>query len=115
MPRQILVALQTGTDPLAPLPPAAFHRTLEDPIYCPKCQATYYLLADYDWVTSRHFEEESRRYIAMLKKAIFLEHTTDHRTPHFETNGVVITRHTPPRPEPIPELAKLKPASKHIM
>ncbi len=113
MSRQILVALQTGSEPVVPLPPAAFHRTLEEPIYCPKCQATYYLCADYDWVVSRHFEEDSRRHLAMLKKAIFLEHTTDHRTTHFESNGVVITRHR--QPKPAPTLEDLKPASKLIM
>ncbi|MDE1162752.1 MAG: hypothetical protein PW792_12505 [Acidobacteriaceae bacterium] len=109
--RHILVALEPGTEPLAPLPPAAFHRTLEEPIYCPKCEATYYLTADYDWVTSRHFDEESRRHISMLKKAIFLEHGTNHRTKHFETNGVVIVRHQKPREEPL-NILEMKPLNR---
>lgn len=107
--RHILAAIQSGTDPVAPLPPATFHRTLEEPIYCPKCDATYMIVADYDWVTSRHFENESRRHLSMLRKAIFLDHTLAHRTTHFETNGVIITRHHKPLPEPLP------PMPRHIM
>jgi hypothetical protein len=97
--RHTLAAIRSGTDPIAALPAATFHRTLEDPIYCPKCDATYMIVADYDWVTSRHFDEESRRPLSMLRKAIFLEHGSAHRTNHFETNGVVITRHIKPAPD----------------
>ncbi|MDE1155586.1 MAG: hypothetical protein PW735_07610 [Acidobacteriaceae bacterium] len=113
MPRQILVALQPGTDPIAPLPPAAFHRTLEEPIYCPKCEATYYLLADYDWVISRHFEDESRRHKAMLKKSIFLEHTLGHPTLHLESNGVIITKH--PKEQAKPSVLEMKPVTRRLM
>ena len=113
MPRHILAALKSGTDPVAALPPATFHRTLEEPIYCPKCEATYMIVADYDWVTSRHFEEESRRHLAMLKKAIFLEHSSDHRTTHFESNGVITSRHV--KPAPAPSLTDVPPVSRHIM
>jgi hypothetical protein len=107
-----LAAIRSGTDPIAPLPTAAFHRTLEDPIYCPKCEATYMLVTDYDWAVSRHFEAESRRHITMLRKAIFQGHSTDHRITHFETNGVVVTAH--PTPKPPTPLEALKPATKLI-
>jgi len=97
----IIAAIRSGTDPAAPLPPATFHRWLEDPIYCPKCAATYMLVVDYDHAISRHFENESRRHLQMLRKAITLSHSTDHRVSHFETNGVAVTSHTPPKPLPI--------------
>jgi len=97
----IIAAIRSGTDPAAPLPPATFHRWLEDPIYCPKCAATYMLVVDYDHAISRHFERESRRHLQMLRKAITLSHSTDHRVSHFETNGVAVTSHTPPKPPPI--------------
>lgn len=103
----ILAAIRTGTDPLASLPPAAFHRWLEEPIYCPKCEATYMLVTDYDQAISRHFENDSRRHLAMLRKAVMLGHSTGHRVTHFETNGVVVTSHAPsPRPNLTP-LTKL--------
>jgi len=94
MPRNILVAIKSGTDPIVPLPAAAFHRTLETPLYCPKCEATYFLIADYDWAISRHFEEESRQHLMLLRKTIKFGHDHGHRITHFETNGVVVTRHT---------------------
>ncbi len=94
----IIAAIQSGTDPIAPLPAAAFHRTLEDPIYCPKCEATYMLVVDYDHAVSRHFESESRRHFSLLRKAVFQGHAAGHRTTHFETNGVIVTAHTRPRP-----------------
>jgi hypothetical protein len=90
----IIAAIKSGTDPVAPLPPATFHRTLEDPIYCPKCEATYMLVVDYDWAISRHFEDESRRHIAMLRKSIFRGHLAGHRITHFESNGVVVNAMT---------------------
>jgi len=104
---QIIAAIKSGTDPLAPLPPATFHRTLEEPLYCPKCEATYMLVADYDWATSRHFERESARHIALLRKTIFRGHAADHRITHFETNGVAVTLHTPPPPVSLEPLTKL--------
>lgn len=112
MARHTLAAILSGTDPLAPLPPASFHRTLEDPIYCPKCEATYFIIADFDWATSRHFDEESRRHVSMLRKNIFQGHADNHRTTHFETNGVVVTQHR--KPAPPPRIEKLKPISKLI-
>jgi hypothetical protein len=90
----ILAAIKSGTEPLAPLPPGAFHRTLEDPLYCPKCEATYLLVADYDWAISRHFETESRRHLALLRKAIFRGHAANHPVTHFESNGVTVIAHT---------------------
>jgi hypothetical protein len=108
----IIAAIKSGTDPAGPLPPATFHRTLEEPIYCPKCEATYLLVVDYDWAISRFFEDESRRHIAILRKAIFRGHAVDHRITHFETNGVVVDAIAAPKP-PTP-LEALKPATKHI-
>jgi hypothetical protein len=105
----IIAAIQSGTDPVAPLPPGTFHRTLEDPIYCPKCAATYMLVTDYDWAVSRHFAEESRRHLTMLRKAVFSGHGTDHRITHFESNGVIVVSHTKPAPPP------LAPMPRHIM
>jgi hypothetical protein len=93
----IIAAIRSGTDPAAPLPPAAFHRWLEDPIYCPKCEATYMLVVDYDHAISRHFDNESRRHLQMLRKAVTLSHGTDHRITHFETNGVAVISHTLPK------------------
>jgi len=98
----IIAAIRSGTDPVAPLPQAAFHRTLEEPIYCPKCEATYMLVVDYDWAVSRHFENESRRHIALLRKTIFRGHSHGHRITHFETNGVVVTLHAAPAPLVLP-------------
>jgi len=108
----IIAAIRSGTDPIAPLPPATFHRWLEDSIYCPKCEATYTLVVDYDHAIGRHFAEDSRRHLTMLRKAIFAGHSTDHRITHFETNGVVVTGHTKPKPEPTVEA--LKPLTKLI-
>jgi hypothetical protein len=110
MPRHILVALKSGTDPIAPLPAAAFHRTLETPLYCPKCEATYFLLADYDWAISRHFEDESRRHLTLLRNTIKLGHNHGHRITHLETNGVAVTRHT--HPDPPTSLEHLQPITK---
>jgi hypothetical protein len=109
--QQIMVAIHSGTDPVAPLPQATFHRTLEEPIYCPKCEATYMLVVDYDWAISRHFENESRRHITLLRKTIFRGHSHGHRITHFETNGVVVTHHTAPKTV---DLEALKPATRLI-
>ncbi|MES2394033.1 MAG: hypothetical protein V4555_20535 [Acidobacteriota bacterium] len=102
-----IAALKLGTDPVAPLPPATFHRTLEEHLYCPKCNATYVLMVDYDWAVSRHFEEESRRHLTLLRKTIFRGHSADHRITHFETNGVVVTAHVPPDAPPLAPLTRL--------
>ena len=110
MARHILVALKSGTDPIAPLPAAAFHRTLETPIYCPKCDATYFVLADYDWAVTRHFEEEARHHLALLRKTIRFGHDHGHRITHLETNGVAVTRHT--QPDAPLSLDRLQPITK---
>jgi hypothetical protein len=108
----LIAAIKSGTDPAAPLPPASFHRTLEDPIYCPKCDATYMLIVDYDWAVSRHFDEESRRHLSLLRKTIFRGHSANHRITHFETNGVTVTAHT--APNTAIDLTTLKPATRLI-
>jgi hypothetical protein len=69
------------------------------------------LVVSYDEAISRHFANESRRHLQMLRKAVMLGHSTDHRITHFETNGVVVTPHSAPKPIP---LASMKPASKLI-
>ena len=112
----IIAAIRSGTDPVAPLPPASFHRWLEDALYCPKCEAAYMLVVDYDQAVSRHFATDSRRHLAMLRKAIFQDHGSGHRATHLETNGVAVTTHRaqPAPPEPAAQLLKLKPATKLI-
>jgi hypothetical protein len=85
-----IAAIRTGTDPAGPLPEGSFHRWLDDPIACPKCDATYSLVADYVQSTSKFFDEDSRRLIPMLRKAIFLGHSNGHKTTHFETSGVTV-------------------------
>jgi hypothetical protein len=100
-----LAAILSGTDPVAPLPPATFHRTLEEPILCPKCDAAYNLVVDYDQATGRFFQRDSDVLIRMLRKAIMLGHGNGHRVTHFETSGVVVKSHTkpePPEPQPLP-------------
>lgn len=92
----ILAAIRTGTDPQGPLPPAAFHRTLEDQLTCPKCDATYSLVTDYAEAVSRFFPEASRPLILKLRKAIFEGHANGHRVAHFETAGVVVREITQP-------------------
>ena len=109
----IIAAIRSGTDPIAALPPATFHRTLEDPIYCPKCEASYNLVVDYDQAVGRHFVNESRRHLAMLRKAVMMGHASDHRVTHFETNGVVVISHAVPKVETTPVTA-LKPLTKLI-
>ena len=93
-----IAAIRTGTDPVGKLPEGAFHRWLDDPLYCPKCDATYNLVVDFDQAVDRFFPESSRRLIMLLKKAIFMGHGDDHRVSHFETEGVIVKSIT--RPEP---------------
>ena len=103
----VIAAIRTGHDPVGKLPDAAFHRTLEQQINCPKCDATYNLVLDYNQSIGRFFEEESRRPIMMLRKAIMLGHSNNHRVVHFETAGVVVTSFTVPAKEestkPVPK------------
>jgi hypothetical protein len=88
--RLTIAAIRSGTDPVGNLPEAAFHRTLETQLGCPKCDVTYNLMVDWEQATSRFFDEESRGPIRMLTKAIQMGHGTDHRVTHYETAGVVV-------------------------
>jgi hypothetical protein len=89
-----IAAIRTGHDPVGKLPEAAFHCQLDQQIICPKCDATYNLIVDYAASVGRFFEEESRRPILMLRKAVMLGHGNGHRVAHFETAGVVVTSFT---------------------
>jgi hypothetical protein len=97
-----IAAILSGTDPVGPLPDAAIHRTLEDPLICPKCSVTYNLVVDYDQAIGRFFEEESRPLITLLRKTIFRGHAYGHRISHFETNGVVVNAFPTPTPVELP-------------
>ncbi|WP_216847150.1 hypothetical protein [Granulicella sp. L60] len=104
-----IAAIRSGTDPVRKLSIGAFERWLETPILCPKCDACYNLAVDYDQSNDRWFPENSRPLITLLKKAIHLGHSTDHRITHFETEGVVVesvTRPAPPTPAPPPPTSK---------
>ncbi len=85
-----IAAIRTGHDAVGKLPDAAFHRWLDTQLTCPKCDATYNLVCDYDASVGRFFEQESRRLILLLKKAIFMGHGDGHWVVHFETSGVVV-------------------------
>jgi hypothetical protein len=95
-----IAAIRSGTDPVGKLPPAAFHRTLETPILCPKCDVTYNLVVDFEQSNGRWFPDESRALITLLRKAVFMGHSTDHRVTHFETSGVVVKSFTPQEKQP---------------
>ena len=90
-----IAAIRSGTDPVGKLPDAAFHRWLEAPLGCPKCDISYNLVVDFDKTTSRWFEEESRGLIRLLKKAIHLGHSSGHQVTHFETSGVIVRSFVP--------------------
>jgi hypothetical protein len=100
----VIAAIRTGCDPVGKLPEASFHAWLEKQLICPKCDATYNLVVDYNASVGRFFAEESRPLIQKLQKAIFMGHGSGHRVQHFETAGVVVISHT--RPEP-PAVSKL--------
>lgn len=85
-----IAAIRSGTEPLGNLPTAAFHKWLEEPLQCSKCDVTYRLVADWDWAISRWFPEESRSAIRMLKKAVQMGHAAGHQATHLETAGVVV-------------------------
>jgi hypothetical protein len=98
-----IAAIRSGHDPVEKLPEGSFHRWLDEQLICPKCDATYNLVCDYNSSVSRFFEDESRRLILLLKKAIFLGHGNGHLVSHFETAGVVVrsyTHTTAPRTQP---------------
>jgi len=85
-----MAAIRSGTDPVGKLPSGSFPKTLEMQLGCPKCDATYNLVVDWDQSTDRWFEESCQPLIRLLKKAIFMGHGTDHSVTHFETEGVVV-------------------------
>jgi len=85
-----IAAIRSGSDPVRKLTGGSFHRSLETPLICPKCDATYNLMVDWDQAADRWFPEESRPLIKLLAKAIFMGHSTNHRVTHFETAGVVV-------------------------
>ncbi len=93
-----IAAIRSGTDPVGKLPSGSFPKVLETAVGCPKCDVTYNLVADWDQTTSRWFENDSQPLIRLLKKAVMMGHSTDHRVTHFETEGVVVTSFTLPAP-----------------
>lgn len=97
-PNPAIAAIRSGTEPVGGLPEAAFHRTLETQLGCPKCDVTYNLVVDWEWASARHFEQESRAPIRMLGKAIFMGHGAGHCVPHYETAGVVVKSYAAPGP-----------------
>ena len=92
-----IAAIRSGTDPVGKLPAGSFPKTLELQLGCPKCNVTYNLVVDWDQAVSRWFEHDSQPLIRLLKKAIFMGHSTDHQVTHFETEGVVVTSFAIPR------------------
>jgi len=93
-----IAAIRSGTDPVGKLPEAAFHRTLETALGCPRCDVSYNLVVGWEQASSRWFDEESRGLIRMLKKTILMGHGSGHRVSHFETSGVVVKSYTTPEP-----------------
>ncbi len=108
-----IAAIRMGHDPVGKLPEAAFHTQLEQQIVCPKCDATYNLVAGYDDSVGRHFEEESQRPILMLKKAVMMGHLDGHKVAHFESSGVVVTSFLPPKTEAQAEADAAAEAKRH--
>ena len=82
------------------------HLAVHNGCTCPKCEATYNLVVDYDWAISRHFENESRRHVAMLRKSITRGHSVGHHVTHFETNGVVVVGHRPEATQELPAMPR---------
>ncbi len=85
-----IAAIRSGSDPVGKLPGGAFHRWLETPLACPKCEVTYNLVVDWDQAQDRWFPEESRALIQRLSKAVLMGHSTHHRVTHFETAGTTV-------------------------
>ena len=90
-----IAAIRSGSEPVRKLSSGSFQRWLETPLSCPKCDATYNLAVDWDQSTDRWFPETSRPLITLLKKAIHMGHSTNHRVAHFETEGVIVESVTP--------------------
>jgi hypothetical protein len=91
-----IAAIRSGSEPVGKLPGGAFHRWLETPLACPKCEVTYNLVADWDQANDRWFAEESGALIQRLRKAVLMSHGTHHRVTHFETSGVGVISVTAP-------------------
>ena len=85
-----IAAIRSGSEPVGKLPGGAFHRWLETPLACPKCEVTYNLVVDWDQANDRWFAEESGALIQRLRKAVMMGHSTHHRVTHFETSGVTV-------------------------
>jgi len=82
-----IAAIRSGSEPVRKLSSGSFQRWLETPLACPKCDATYNLAVDWDLSNDRWFPETSRPLITLLKKAIMMGHSTNHRVTHFEAGG----------------------------
>ena len=93
-----IAAIRSCTDPIRKLRISSFARILEQTLSCPKCDATYNLAVDWDQSTDRWFPETSRPLVTLLKKAITMGHSTNHRVTHFETEGVIVESVTSPQP-----------------
>lgn len=92
--------MRSGTEPVEKLPEASFHRWLDAPLGCPKCDVSYNLVVDWEWANTRFFDDEVRGSIRLLTKAIFMGHGTDHHVTHYETAGVVVKSFLP-QPKPV--------------
>ena len=85
-----IAAIRSGSDPIRKLRVTTFARILEQSLSCPKCDTTYNLAVDWDQSNDRWFPETSRPLITLLRKAIHMGHSTNHRVTHFETEGVIV-------------------------
>jgi hypothetical protein len=95
-----IAAIRSGSEPVRKFSSGSFHRWLETPLACPKCDATYNLAVDWDQSIDRWVPETSRPLITLLKKAIMMSHSTNHRITHFETEGVIVESVTPTSTQP---------------
>jgi hypothetical protein len=93
-----IAAIRSGSDPIRKLRVTTFARILEQSLSCPKCDTTYNLAVDWDQSNDRWFPETSRPLITLLRKAIHMGHSTNHRVTHFETEGVIVESITAPQP-----------------
>jgi hypothetical protein len=91
-----IAAIRSGSEPVRKFRVNTFARVLEESLACPKCDTTYTLAVDWDQSNDRWFPETSRPLITLLKRAIMMGHSTDHRVTHFETEGVIVESITTP-------------------
>ena len=92
-----IAAIRSGSEPVRKLRVNTFPRVLEESLACPKCDTIYTLAVDWDQSNDRWFPETSRPLITLLKRAIMMGHSTDHRVTHFETEGVIVESITTPQ------------------